>query len=133
MINISVTVTGIREAATRLDQIGEAARWFQDNPRDIGPTVDYGVYQEARRHYMQAGADRVAPAVPGVIQAGLIGGPALMRVGVEKLARDVQATSATNAPVKTGALRGSIGVFPGGTGSSRGGTPSRRMKNAAGG
>jgi hypothetical protein len=130
-VKINVQITGIREAMTQVGVIGEAARYFADNPVSIGPSVHYGIYQEVRVGYMAQAAAEVTPAIPAVLSTALLLGAAGMASALDKLARDIQARGMAKAPVLTGALRASIGVYPGATisTSGRGGTPSGRMRN----
>lgn len=129
--NVTITITGIREAMAQIGAMGEAARYFADNPVSIGPTVHYGLYQEIRIGYMAQAAREIAGSIPAAVSAALPLGATGMATTLEKLARDVQARAMAKAPVRTGALRASIGVYPGATvsDSGRGGTPSRRMSN----
>lgn len=130
-MKLTIAVTGIQPALAQLGAIGEAARYFADHPVSIGPTVFYGLYQEVRVGYMAKAASEVAPSIPPVIAQTLPRGATGMAVALEKLARDIQTRGMSGAPVRTGALRGSIGVFPGQaiSSSGRGGTPSARMRN----
>lgn len=132
---VKVTITGLQEALTAVGKMGEAARYLVNNPVAIGPTVNYGLYQEVRRGYMAAGAQAVSRSAGPAISAAIPLGPEKMAQTIEKLARDVQAVAVPAAPIKTGALRGSIGVFYGsvGTSSGRGGTTSSRMSNSGSG
>jgi hypothetical protein len=137
-MNVTITLTGIDAVKTLTANMRAAAKVLIDRPVSIGPTVSYGIYQEVRRGYMAAGLSGVVDSIGPAIGQALVLGPTAMMQAEDKLARDIQARSMIAAPVRTGALRASIGIFygqvsaGGGVGrsssSSRGGAVSRRSR-----
>lgn len=130
----TISVSGVNEAAAILRSMQEAARVLAERPVSIGPTVSYGLAQEVKRGYMAAGLARVQGALPGLLAQALLRGPAVTTSAIDKIARDIQAGAMAAAPVRTGALRSSIGIFYGSStsggdfGGVRTGKPSPRSK-----